>query len=628
MATPYFVPCPITPFSSRRISAYAELESPPHSPLRKSGFSVYSDAPSAPHDSKQQRRLNESRPIQIPLDLLSISNEPSAAARGRAKKRHTHRASAADSTFTLPQTRSLSQRFSLLFLRQSHYSTSNITIDQSVADCPPDNQDVGDDDKNDPVANNQICYQSATDSISTLPNAAKATALKPKSDLIHEIPITHEQTVCQASTQPIIAINSNSNSAGPNNSVRSVSSISSTSINSHHSSHGAYISDNLSNRLIQSTDYDTKSQEKSSDVSNSRKTLLLTMSTSVLQVKKQAVNILFSSHRHKDKKLKKKKHENETNEGQFATKYDSGYDENYTTSTLSLSSTSAPSDVLSSRPNASARAPTNIEIELINPDLSLPSPILSTSTGPFSDPAASGSSPSAWMMPITPAYTPSSCENSGVPPTSNRYFPKEYSPFMNSSQRNNRIPDVTDHLQCHPQNGTVSSSAAMDSRAQSFQLQQSLERNETQQTVKEKAPNQSNNMSYRKWILSKSGIISLMNKYKSGKKDKRKSVVTNEISSISSQHYPEQGNTVADNTQSSVSPSSPHKYMAHSSCSAESQPSSVPFQFAIDRRNRAQRFLFGPKSKSIFQRSTLSNDTFSTPAHYMLSTPEIIVSSS
>ncbi|KAF9331658.1 hypothetical protein BGZ91_012033 [Linnemannia elongata] len=81
--TPHFAYCPIKPIP-RPSSAYAELESPPPSPLQQSNFDTNS---SHPHDHKQQkprhqqlnnyvRRFNESRPIQIPMDLLHQSRSP------------------------------------------------------------------------------------------------------------------------------------------------------------------------------------------------------------------------------------------------------------------------------------------------------------------------------------------------------------------------------------------------------------------------------------------------------------------------------------------------------------------------------------------------------------------------
>ncbi|KAK5801527.1 hypothetical protein F5H01DRAFT_372046 [Linnemannia elongata] len=393
--TPHFAYCPIKPIP-RPSSAYAELESPPPSPLQQSNFDTNS---SHPHDHKQQkprhqqvnnhvRRFNESRPIQIPMDLLHQSRSPdmfpvkrslSSTSAVRAapvlplKKKYTlfntppadkPAASLSPVSRPLSPSRSIS---SLLFRKQQQpsLSTSSVSIHLVGQRSSPVNTRLDDFDEFEEVPIDSrpvtptppIALTTLTATTSATATAVSHAALQKTTNISvddmdvdmnsadRSSPLSEQTPVAIGSTSrhqtldmvATMTINNNQSNIDLTNSLREQpsTSIITTSFRVPATPHHTTT---------------TTSQEKELSTPKRKKSLLKSMSSSMRQVKKRATD-LFGGIRQRSKRSKNlKPDQGEVDEGSLVTKVEDRQpdSEDYDLSTLSLAATIGPFNVLPS----------------------------------------------------------------------------------------------------------------------------------------------------------------------------------------------------------------------------------------------------------------------------------------
>ncbi|KAF9121210.1 hypothetical protein BGX30_002727, partial [Mortierella sp. GBA39] len=418
-ATPFFVHCPIKPIS-RPSSAYAELESPPPSPLQWSTFGADSDYP---RDNKQQqqpqqqqlgnhdRRFNESRPIQIPMDLLHKSRSPGTSPMKRllsftstaragpplpSNKKHTLLDAPlvdmpADSLSSVARPLSPSKRTSSLLYRKQQQpspSTSSVSIHPASHRSTPVNTRLDDFDDFEEVS---ILSRPATPTpptvittTTTTASVAAATAIshaalrktvKTSVDDM-DVDMNHADRSSPLSDRTPVAVGRASRHQTPDK-------VATMTINNNQSN--VNLTNSLRNQTSASTSITTTpsrfpapprhtattaSQGQEPSAPKRKKTLLKSMSSSMRQVKKRATDLIGGIRQRRKKSNNFKLDQDEFDEGSFVTKVEDRHldNEDYDMSTLSLASTVAPSDVVPS----SAVSPSRVNSSSVPPPASWP----------------------------------------------------------------------------------------------------------------------------------------------------------------------------------------------------------------------------------------------------------------
>ncbi|KAK3843812.1 MAG: hypothetical protein J3R72DRAFT_489320 [Linnemannia gamsii] len=606
-SSPFFVYCPVVPFAPRRASSYSEIGSPPPPPLQQQGFNSRFDPSSYPQDSnhhylqqqlqqqelQQQelqrpghgnRRFNESRPIRIPLDLLSISSSPgskanataAAAVRSRSslfrpmaalpKKQFSSSALALSSDKTSASSSSpyiassSAKRFSSLFTKRSGRNSFTVSI------LPVGHHST-------PADLNLDGSQNADTSSRRHLLAATSQVEDMHEDMNMDVNHYNQSSAPTSSQTPVavghatrpqpplrvqsITLNSNHSNVNLRGGVRTHSS---TSSSLHHTSFKSQNLEELQTRFKR-TDKNTATNHNSNNASKNvstnyqredpgaptrRKTLLKAVSSSMRQAKKRAADILFGSIRHKSKRTKKSMFDDGAEEGSLATKVDDDDDQdgNYAMSTLSLASTIIPtialpvSDNLASSSSSFSSpwssiypAPNNAAAVATAANLPHPSWSSSPSSNPF---ARSAENLSRQTMPTY--YDFSECTSSLSDSSFQTLKKVEAGAGASPDYRRRRSNSESVVSQMHPPQ-QASLPPIDNSYTHHLQLHFGLEDvdsginavKQKQQGQEEQQKSASSTrfggLGYREWILSKNRISSFIGRYRKGgggKKDKKK----------------------------------------------------------------------------------------------------------
>ncbi|KAF9147169.1 hypothetical protein BG015_011232 [Linnemannia schmuckeri] len=596
IATPYFVYCPIKLIFSGPLSTYAELESPPPSPLQRSTFDTYSDHS---HDHKQpqqqqqqqqlsnhgRRRFNESRPIQIPKDLLCksrssgtfpIKRSYSSSSMARAippvplKKKYTHlNTPLADKPATSPsivRTLSHSKRISSLLFRKQQPSPSTPSVSIHPADhrSNPVNTRLGDFDEFEEVPIDSCPATpppttTTTVDISTASVAAAVminhAALQKKMNMsIDDIdehmnhvnrspPLTDQTSVAIGRTSQrqapskitAMVINTNHSKGNFTNSIRSQSS--------------ADIIATSFKVLTSPRRNNTSNQVQDPSAPKQKKTLLESMSSSMRQVRKRAAN-LFGGIRQKRKKSKNSTlDQDEVDEGSLVTKIENCHlgDEDYGMSTLPLALSVAPFIAVPT-PTSLARVDSSVpqpaswpmDVDVISISSSSSESFENTAS-PLTAAVAADLLRLSWSSPNGPSLFTRSAEDLTRPHTSSFYDFSGCEPSLPGDSRqalaaetetgllhNGRCLSHSESaaLVMAPKRSTSLSSIPFARHLRLYYGLADVDTNDDGVKQKDEQTNKSvrfGGLGYREWILSKNHAPSFMAKYKSGgKKDKDK----------------------------------------------------------------------------------------------------------
>ncbi|KAG0199279.1 hypothetical protein BGX33_011744 [Mortierella sp. NVP41] len=288
-ATPHFVSCPVAPLP-RPASAYAELESPPSSPILQqssSSLSLSSDFESNYHQPSQPRRTNVSRPIRLPSSLPHLSHivaeEPPPLPLPPKKYALLATESIVSAPISLsssspspshsrsPSSSSKVNRISALFARRSRLSIPSVSIHPEG-------------------------HHSAPNIVLAVEPSHDFLVLEDMDDSYPDTPVSKVMRV------PSITINSNYS----NIDLSSIDSDSSSVVDLGGSGGcgGPFMEYTPEERQADGQGLDVTDNNKASDsngrqqqdsLSKRRKTLLKSVSLSVIQAKERATQILFGS---------------------------------------------------------------------------------------------------------------------------------------------------------------------------------------------------------------------------------------------------------------------------------------------------------------------------------------------
>ncbi|KAG0059462.1 hypothetical protein BGZ89_000384 [Linnemannia elongata] len=578
--TPHFAYCPIKPIP-RPSSAYSELESPPPSPLQQSNFDTNS---SHPHDHKQQkprhqqvnnhvRRFNESRPIQIPMDLLHQSRSPdmfpikrslSSTSAVRAapvlplKKKYTlfntppadkPAASLSPVSRPLSPSRSIS---SLLFRKQQQpsLSTSSVSIHLVGHRSSPVNTRLDDfgEFEEVPIDGRPVTPTlpiAPTTLITTTSAAATAVshaALKTMNVSVDDMDADMNPTDQSSplSDQTPVAIGRTS---GP----QTLDTVTTMTINNNQSNV------DLTNSLHQQPSTSiittsfrvlatphhtatTTSQEQEPSTPKRKKSLLKSMSSSMRQVKKRATDLIGGIRQRSKKSKNFKLDQGEVDEGSLVTKVEDRQldSEDYDLSILSLAATVGPSNVL-----PSCTTPSRVDSSSIPPRDSCPMEIdvisISSDASKSSDHTAPPLAAAvavdllqlSWSSPSGPSLFTRSAEDLTRNPISSFYDFSNCDPSLPNADRPHQGRPRRSKSESAAPVMTPKKPASLSSIpfARHLRLHYDLKENDTNEEgakQKEKQATKSSRFGgpgYSDWIASKNHSVSkFMTRYKKGVK--------------------------------------------------------------------------------------------------------------
>ncbi|KAF8933221.1 hypothetical protein BGZ47_010961 [Haplosporangium gracile] len=700
IATPHFVYCPIKPISSRPSSAYAELESPPPSPFQQSALDTYSEHSHDHKYSQQQqqlsshgrRRFNESRPIQIPKDLLHKAKSPG--------------------TFPIKCSYSSSSAVRAVPLQQPSPSTPSVSIHPAGHRSTPVNTRLDDFDEFEDVPIDSRpatpAPTAATTAGITTASVAAATVInhaalqKMMNMSIDDMDVDMNRVVRSPplSDQTRVAVGRTSQHQAPGK-------MATMTINTNHSNDDFTKSiPSQSSAGIITTSFriptplrrnndNTSKQEQGPSAPKQKKTLLKSMSSSMRQVKERAAN-LFGGIRQKRKMSRNStRDQGVVDEGTLVTKVEDRHldDKDYDMSTLSLALSVVPSVVVPSsislaRVDSSVpqQASWPMDVDVIS--ISSSSKSFDHTAPPLTAAIAADLLRLSWSSPNGPSLFTRSAEDLTRPPTSSFYDFSECDPSLPGDNCQALAVETETGLLYNDRRLSHSESAASVmspkksaslssiSFARHLRLYDGLEDVDTNDKDVKQKEEQTNKLiwfgglGYRDWILSKNHIPSFMTKYKKdGKKDKNKGhldvngftlgsvggnrsdpfrdqdvdelveLIFVDIPASNSSSTPEKNGKNTTTKHSISLPSSPS---SSSYASPTSSPSSlsptceVSFQHVINRRmsvkqqqEQEQQTQQAPQAKAI-RRASLMPDIFSVPvaSARQQPPPSIVVSSS
>ncbi|KAF9537146.1 hypothetical protein EC957_008779 [Mortierella hygrophila] len=482
-ATPFFVYCPIKPIS-RPSSAYAELESPPPSPLQRSIFDTDSDHP---RDYKQQqfsnhdRRFNESRQIQIPMDLLHKSRSPGTSPMKRllsfttavsagpplpSNKTHTLLNASlvdklTDSPSPVARPLSPSKRISSLVYRkqqQPSSSTSSVSIHPAGHHSGPVNTRLGDFSGFEevsilsrpatPTPLTAITTTTTTSSVAVATAISHAALQNTANTLVDDMDVdmNHADLSPPLSVRTPVAVGHVSRHQTPDRVAamtinNNLGNFNLTNSSPNHTSTSTSIITTPSRVLAPPRHTATTAcQGQEPSTPKRKKTLLKSISSSMRQVKKRATDLIGGIRQRRKNSKNFKLDQDEFNEGSLVTKVEDRHldDEDYDLSTLSLASIVAPSGVVSSstvspsRVNSSSAPPSAswlMEVDMIS--ISSDSSKSTDNTAPpLTAAVAADLLQLSWSSPSGPSLFTRSAEDLTRNPMSSFYDFSNCDPFL------------------------------------------------------------------------------------------------------------------------------------------------------------------------------------------------------